>query len=288
MSTWTPPRLTYHLRVFVICLTLLLLCLAGFLFGVRMEAVVPASGVITARDLHDVRALLPGLAEPGWYEGELAETAGAPLRVRLDFLGDGVTDPARGPARAVQHFHLAGTDRRLNREDVRFRRLEAGDELWPGQVVAVVRPVGSDLPADAVLRVPDGSDRWQVVDVRATRFQAVRPGDVLARIVPLDPDTGRPRDLLARLELDEKHCGDLIAGQAVRLSCTMYNPRLHGRAEAVLERLEPWGEPGANGTRRFHAVARVTHTPFHLPLGSSFKADIVVGRKPVYRIILEQ
>ena len=305
MSTWQPPRPTYHLRVFALSLALIFVCLAGFLFGVRLEAVAPATGVVTARELEEVRALLPGLAEPGWYEGELRHAAG-PLRVRLDVRGHGLTDPAQGPPRAVQHFQLAGGAERVGREELRFHRLEAGDELWPGQVVAVVRPAAANgkkeppdpsagaapasalLPEDAVLRVPETHVRWQVVDVRAARFQAVQAGDLLARVVPLDPDTGRPRDLLARLDLDEKHCGDLAPGQTVRLFSAMYNARLHGHAEAVLERLEPWGEAGPAGERRFRAVARITHAPFHLPLGSSFRAEVVVGRKAVYRIILEQ
>ena len=43
----------------------------------------------------------------------------------------------------------------------------------------------------------------------------------------------------------------------------------------------------AQGTRRFHALAPITRAPFALPLGSSFHAEISIGRKPVYRIILE-
>ena len=38
----------------------------------------------------------------------------------------------------------------------------------------------------------------------------------------------------------------------------------------------------------WRAEASVTEAPFRLVPGSSFKAEIVVGRKPVYRIILEQ
>ena len=58
--------------------------------------------------------------------------------------------------------------------------------------------------------------------------------------------------------------------------------------EKHIERLEPLGEPTANGERRFRAVAAITEAPFALRVGSSFKAEIVIGRKQVYRIILEQ
>lgn len=237
MVPWTPPRPTYHLRVFAISLAVVFTTLVGFLFAVRLEAVVPAAGVVTARELQDVRAPISGLVEPGWHD------------------------------------------------EKPFHRLEPGDALPAGQALATVRPEGKK---PHVLRVPEGAARWQVVTVHATRGQALKAGDLIARIVPLDPETGQPRDLIARLEFDEKHVGDLAIGQPVRLASTMYNPRLHGHAEAVLERLDPMGELTAAGDRRFHAVARITHAPFRLPLGSTFKAEVVVGRKAVYRIILEQ
>jgi hypothetical protein len=237
MASWTPPAPTYHLRVFAISLALVFIALVAFLFAVRMEAIVPATGIITARELEDVRVPLSGLIDPGWSDEKT------------------------------------------------FHRLEPGDVLSPGQALATVRPEGKE---PHVLRVPEGSTRWQVVTVHVTRGQAVDAGDLVARIVPLDPETGQPRDLLARLEFEEKHVGDLAPGQLVRLESVMYNPRLHGHAEAVLERLDPMGEPAAAGDRRFYATARVTRAPFRLPLGSTFKAEVVVGRKAVYRIILEQ
>src|SRR5437899_7474090 len=81
---WAPPRRSYHLRVFAISLTVIVFCLVGFLFGVRMEAVVPATGTITAHDLHEVRSLISGLVEPGWYEAEIARPGEPRLTVRLD------------------------------------------------------------------------------------------------------------------------------------------------------------------------------------------------------------
>ena len=48
MSTWTPPRPTYHLRIFAVSLVLVALALVVMLFGVELEAVVPATGTVTA------------------------------------------------------------------------------------------------------------------------------------------------------------------------------------------------------------------------------------------------
>ena len=50
-------RPTHHLRVFIISLAIIALALTGVLFGVRVEAVVPASGTITAREAGRSHAL---------------------------------------------------------------------------------------------------------------------------------------------------------------------------------------------------------------------------------------
>src|SRR5437867_8772610 len=120
---WAPPRRSYHLRVFAISLALIVFCLAGFLFGVRMEAVVPATGTITARDLHEVRSLMSGLIEPGWYEAEVTRNGKPPLAVRLDghsnrFLDRGVKLLA-APGQA-----LSEERQKALAKGVRFHRLQ--------------------------------------------------------------------------------------------------------------------------------------------------------------------
>jgi hypothetical protein len=320
---WRPPRPTHHLRVFGISLILVVLCLAAFLFGVQMEAKVPATGVVTARDLQEVRATIAGLAEPGWYDGVVAAPGAAPLRVRVDSQGNGSTDPAAAPATAVHGYEWSDGERRLRVQELRFHRLEPGDVLWPGQVLATVRADdlrsrmdaiddqlkeqesrGEPSPAllrerdrlrerlaQTVLHVPECGQAWMALAVSVAQLQAVGPGDVLATVVPIDPHTRQPLDLLARLTVDEKHWGALcrasLGEQTVRIYSNAHNHHLHGHAEARIERLEPAGEPTATGERQFHALAAITQTPYVLPLGSSFKAEIVVGRKLVYRIILE-
>jgi hypothetical protein len=323
-APWLPPRRAYHLRVFVVCLALVVLGLAAFLVGVRMEAVAPATGTITARDLSEVRSLLPGLVEPGWYEGEIAVTGGSPLRVRLDSQGNGGVEPGSGKCQNVCQYVLRDEDRRLrlDPDGVRFHRLEPGDELWPGQPLAAIRAeewrfqlkqvedrlrmlegsgnqgAGADRLraerdtlrrqlSEAQFNVPSTHQLWLALQVRVAPLQAVQPGDVIATIVPIDPETRQPLDLIARLEVDEKHCGDLAPGQIVRLQSDMHNHRLHGQAQARIERIEPWGELAADGQRRYTVIAPITEAPFPLALGSTVKAEVVVGRKVVYRIILE-
>jgi hypothetical protein len=277
------PR-TYYLRIFLICLLVVVVCLVGFLFGVRMEAVVPATGIIQARAQQDFRSPLTGLVEPGWHEAEVP-SGSATLRVRLDSQGNGTTDPRTGPALPVRSWKLSD-GRGLDQLTLRFHRLQPGDELWPGQVLAEVR-TDELLPRRAILRVPDTGDLWLALRVRVDRGQRTTAGDILATLAPLDPATRRPRHLIAHLDIDEKHLGDIAPGQTVRIYSTMFNPRHHGHATAVIDRIEPWGK-AAGATRQFHALAPLEDSPdLSLPLGSTFKAEIIVGRKPMYRIILE-
>jgi hypothetical protein len=275
---------------------------------------------MTAHDLHEARALQAGLIELGWNEGEFRDDGGRVVRVRLDAQGDGVAE------QAGEHYPVAqariGGKISVPSDALRFHRLQAGDELWPGQPLAALRvddwrirlrqledrlrqwqSNGAHEPeleqarveaelirlrlSQATLRVPKAGSLWQAVQVRAAPLQAVQPGDVIASVVPIDSATHQPLDLVARLEVDEKHAGGLAPGQTVRLFSASHNHRLHGHAEARIERIEPWVEATPDGGRHYVVLAPVTDAPFPLPLGSNVKAEIVVGRKLVYRIILE-
>jgi hypothetical protein len=61
---WLPPRPTYYLRIFGICLVILILSLAAFLFAVRLEAVAPATGIIKARNQVSLRPLSQAWSSP--------------------------------------------------------------------------------------------------------------------------------------------------------------------------------------------------------------------------------
>jgi hypothetical protein len=177
-------------------------------------------------------------------------------------------------------------------ERLRFHKLEAGDLLWPGQVLAQVRreevpPQLDKGVTNADIRVPDNR-HWLVLKVYVSPQQAVEAGDPIALIAPVDPKTKEPLDAVAHLDILEKHAAEVRPGQRVRFYSTMFNQRLHGHAEGVLERLEPMGEAGTNGERKFRGVASITASPFPVRLGSSARVEIVIGPKRVYSIILEQ
>src|SRR5262249_14977418 len=186
---------SHHLRLFVICLLLVVGCLVGFLFGVRLEAIVPATGVVVARDQEKIRAPLPGIVELGWYEAEIAGKDSR-LRVRLDSQGNGVSEPQQGSVQEIVR-HKLPDGRVIPAETLSFRKLKAGDELWPGQPLGQIRAddlqaelrrlkarlddlQGKGLPAQeaaeahrilqeklaaAVLRVPDKTNPWLVLKV---------------------------------------------------------------------------------------------------------------------------
>lgn len=270
-TAWAPPRRSYYLRVFSASLILLLIALCGFLFGVRLEAIAPATGIITARDLLELRAPQAGLVEPGWYSDN-----GQFHRLQP---GDHV-----GPGQVIATIRSAELSSRL--DPAEERRPPQGNE--PASLVDLFRldRLRNSTPA-AVLRVPESGQLWMTVQVSVVSMQAVQAGDPIVSLVPIDPQTKRPRDLIARLEIDEKHWSEVTPGQAVRIYSTMYNPRLHGHAAARIDHLEPCGEESGTGQRRFRATATVTDAPFDLWLGSSFKGEVVLGKKRVYRIILE-
>ena len=316
MSTPSVLPRPIYLRVFALSLGAVILCLVGFLFGVRLEAVMPGSGVVAAREQQDIRAGLAGIIELGWHEGTIRQ---ANLHFRVNAKGHGSTDPGQGNVQKIEHFHLAD-GREIIPAELTYHKLQAGDELWPGQEFGLIRTDDLELKirklkarlddlksrgdplqevlaehdalverlSQAVIRVPDAKNTWQVLKIHAAPLQAVQAGDTIALVAPVDPQTGWPRDLIAFLDVHERYAGELKPGQALRLYSTMHNQRLHGFAEGKIEHLEPLGEPGPDGERHFRARAAITQTPFPLRPGSTVKAEIVVGRKQVYRIILEQ
>src|SRR5581483_322492 len=266
----------------------------------------------------EVRAPIAGVVELGWYEGEYSRS-GHPVKVRLNSLGDGMTDPAAGE---VQHFQAYKLKNGVSLAGMvlSFHKLQPGDRLWPGQVLAQVRADDlheqilrlqgrlDDLKnrnesghevlarlqfvkeqlARATLWAPEDGQPWLVLKVLAPHLVGGEAGAPLALIAPIDPVTPEPRDPVAILEIAEKHLGEVAVGQEVRLASAVFNQRLHGHAEGCIDRIEPLGEPGPNGQRVFRARALITRAPFPIRPGSSFKAEIIVGTKQVYRIILEQ
>ena len=71
------------------------------------------------------------------------------------------------------------------------------------------------------------------------------------------------------------------------VTSNLFNERTHEKLEATVECIEPLAAVGDDGKRRFTVVAVLEPTSDRLLLGSSVKAEIMLGKKRVYRIILE-
>jgi hypothetical protein len=229
-----PPR---HLHVFGISLLLIVGALVLFLFGVRMEAIAPATGVVTSPQIVTIRAAKSGIIEK----------AGSPVNIAPD----------------SDTFLQGGTE------------------------IAQIRPIGDTNPkAMTAVRLAADFPSWLVLEVHFADGQRIQEGDPIVTVYPMSAD-GAVVHHPVRLEIDEKNFGAIEPGQEVRMTSNMFSHRSHGVAKGVIERLEPMGVGGPNGGRKFHAWVKVKDSPFELKLGSSVKAEVIVGRKKTYQIILE-
>lgn len=230
-----PPR---HLHVFGISLLLIVGALVLFLFGVRMEAIAPATGVVTSPQIVTIRATKSGIIEK----------AGASA---VNIAPDSDT------------FLQGGTE------------------------IARIRPIGDTNPKSiTAVRLSADFPSWLVLEVHFADGQRIQEGDPIVTVYPMSAD-GVVVHHPVRLEIDEKNFGAIEPGQEVRMTSNMFSHRSHGVARGVIERLEPMGVEGPNGIRKFHAWVNVKESPFELKLGSSVKAEVIVGRKKTYQIILE-
>jgi hypothetical protein len=166
--------------------------------------------------------------------------------------------------------------------------LSPGDFVKPGVALATLRPPeGVPGRGPVTVAAPATEGLWLVATVDVVPGQAVQAGQKLMTLVPVDEKTRQPRQLLARLEVSEEHIAEVKKDQKVRLSSNLYNERVHGKFSAVVERIDPMAEPGPDGKRRFQVLAVLERSDRPLLLGSGLKAEILLGPKPVYRIILE-
>ena len=134
---------------------------------------------------------------------------------------------------------------------------------------------------------PTASLGWQVLKVGCEPGQAVSPATFWPGWRRSIRAHARPLAWTAQINVLEKNAAGLEVGQEVRLTSVMYNQRLHGHAEGVVEKIEPLAEPAENGERGFQVHVKITHAPFAIQHGMTVKAEIILGHKRVCRIILE-
>jgi hypothetical protein len=241
------PKRSRHLLLFFVSLVVLVAALAVFLFGIKMEDTAPGKGIISTTRMTDVRAPKSGRVQ--FHQSfPIGSTGVFPLRV-------GETLP----------------------EGAQIAMIESGSEN-PGVIRLGLAPPGAP---------PSEGRRWEVVEVPVQPGQKVAEGDIIARLLEVNATTGELLEPMVRLAIEEKYFSEVAAGQEVRIYSNMHHHRIHGVAKGKIDRLEPAGEPGPNGTRVFHAWVTITESPFHLKLGGSVRAEVILGRKPTYQVILE-
>lgn len=163
--------------------------------------------------------------------------------------------------------------------------LEVGSTIKGGTHLAKLRPA-TWWQEGSALSAPTTTPLWLLVAVHVAPGQAVEAGQRICTLIPLDAATGQPR-LLARLEVSEEHIVEVQVGQSVRVSSNLYNDRVHGKFTARVTHIGQLAEVGRDGKRYFGVMASLEASDRPLLLGSGLKAEIVLGRKRVYRIILE-
>jgi hypothetical protein len=163
-----------------------------------------------------------------------------------------------------------------------------GDELKHRSGPMGVQPMpwteGMAIPT---VGPPDDEELWLVVAVHVQPGEVVTAGQRLMTLAPLNPETKEPRELMIVLEVNEEYAAEVKTKQKLRVTSNLYNERTHGKFDAVVERVEPLALIGEDGKRRYRVSAVLEGRPPRLLLGSGVKAEIVLGKKPVYRIILE-
>jgi hypothetical protein len=293
------PKRSFYIRIFSISLVIIVVCLLVLLFGVQMEASVPATGILQARDQKNLRAPAAGLVEFGWYEGQFHEDSGQPVSFRVDAAGNGVGRNGEGKVYDLEEYQISD-GRSFKAANKKFQRVQVGDHLWPGQPVAHIIPDPPHLPPSLKILakqppalvgtpvvIPRDHALWQVLKVHVENHALVSTGSPVLTVAPIDPESQQPLDVEAHLQVAEELSHELAVGQDVHLFSNVFASRLHGHADARLTRIGPLAEPQGDGKRYFNVVAAVTASPFPLRLGSGVSAKIILGKKTVYRLILE-
>jgi len=119
-----------------------------------------------------------------------------------------------------------------------------------------------------------------------------RPGEPVSRgelVLALSPGSERR----VYLRVPERDVIKVRPGQKVRFFSQMYPYRQFGAAEGEVYLVEKWAEPYGSGSaggpssRGYLVKCYIdSDAPYTLPLGSSVEAEILVGEKPIWKILL--
>src|SRR5206468_7065319 len=96
------------------------------------------------------------------------------------------------PGQILARIHAGELELRLKKLDGKLKDLEARGR--PIEGLRGEREAVAQQLARSVLRVPETHTLWIVLKVHVEAGVAVKPGDAVALVAPLDPSTRQPLD----------------------------------------------------------------------------------------------
>ncbi|MGI9383649.1 MAG: HlyD family type I secretion periplasmic adaptor subunit [Methyloligellaceae bacterium] len=118
--------------------------------------------------------------------------------------------------------------------------------------------------------------------------EVIRPGDIVARIVPLN------KGILAEVRLDPKDVGHVKAGDAAEIKVSTFDPNVFGVVNGTVERISATTFESEDGGLYYKAVIGLARSSVGangnrraiLP-GMVVQADIITGSKSLMKYILK-
>ena len=118
--------------------------------------------------------------------------------------------------------------------------------------------------------------------------EVVKPGDIVAKIVPLD------ERIVAEVQVEPKDIGHIRVGQPAELRISTFDPNIYGVIIGQVERLSATTFQKDNGDPYFKAIIRLdrsyvgseTNRNLILP-GMVVQADIITGAKSLIKYLLK-
>ena len=184
----------------------------------------------------------------------VAASAAQIAREKHDLVRKGLARAIIAKAEArLKHFdaQLAGVQRqrRLVEEDLERHSLHAPVD---GLVVAVPKHEGQAVEAGELVAIIAASDRTELI-----------------------------------LRVDEEYFKEVAQGLPVRIYSSVFPYRDYGLATGNVSAIDPWARHDTD--RPYYRIwVAVESSPFEMKLGSTVSGEVVLGTKPLYRVLFDR
>ena len=120
----------------------------------------------------------------------------------------------------------------------------------------------------------------RVVAVPKREGEAVDPGDLVAIVASSDRTE-------VILRVDEEYFKEVALDLPARVYSSVYPYREYGWANGKVSGIDPWARHDAN--RPYYRIwVKIESAPFPMKLGSTVTGEIILGTKPLYRVLFER